>query len=100
MTNVLENFAVCFGLYFISMASIFAVKTQENQCAEYYFWRTTQQQEIDLIKVLDAKVEAIEIKYNPKQKAKFSKTFINNYQPVALITINSDNFLGFYRLDF
>ena len=67
----------------------------QNQHAEYYFWRTTQQQEIDLIKVLDTKAEAIEIKYNSKQKAKFSKTFVNNYQPEALITINTDNFFEF-----
>ena len=67
----------------------------KNQHAEYYFWRTTQQQEIDLIKVQNEKIEAIEIKYNPKQKAKFSKTFINNYQPAATTVINTENFLDF-----
>ena len=44
----------------------------QKKHADYYFWRTTQQQEIDLIAVCDGQLHAIEIKYNPKQKAKFS----------------------------
>ncbi|HBK83426.1 MAG TPA: hypothetical protein DDZ41_07495 [Flavobacterium sp.] len=64
----------------------------QNKHAEYYFWRTTQQQEIDLIEVHNQNIIAYEIKYNPKQKAKFSKTFINNHKPTETITINLDNF--------
>jgi predicted AAA+ superfamily ATPase len=64
----------------------------QNQHSEYYFWRTTQQQEIDLIEVNNQKILAYEIKYNPKQKAKFSKTFINNYKPTESKVINLDNF--------
>ena len=47
---------------------------------------------IDLIEVKNQKIVAYEIKYNPKQKAKFSKTFINNYKPTESKVINSDNF--------
>lgn len=67
----------------------------QNKHSEYYFWRTTQQQEIDLIEVNNQNIFAYEIKYNPKQKAKFSKTFINNYKPTETKVINSDNFFEF-----
>lgn len=67
----------------------------QNKRSEYYFWRTTQQQEIDLIEVNNQNIIAYEIKYNPKQKAKFSKTFINNYKPTENKVINSDNFFEF-----
>lgn len=63
--------------------------------ASYHFWRTTQQQEIDLIETNNGVITAFEIKYNPKQKAKFSKTFVKNYQPNATQVINVDNFLEF-----
>lgn len=50
--------------------------------AKGYFWRTVQQQEIDYIEEYNGKYSAYEIKWNPTKKAKFSKTFIENY-PIA-----------------
>ena len=51
---------------------------------EKYFWRTTQQQEIDYIeKDPEANgendVSAFEFKFNPLRKVKFSKTFLDAY---------------------
>ena len=45
----------------------------------HYFWRTTQQQEIDLIEEGEDEMAAFEIKWNPKEKVRFSQTFAANY---------------------
>ena len=44
-----------------------------------YFWRTTQQQEIDLIEETNNKLCAYELKWNKKERVRFPQTFTNNY---------------------
>jgi len=56
-----------------------------------YFWRTTQQQEIDLVEETENGLAAFEIKWNPKSKARFSATFIQNYEDVSTATITPQN---------
>jgi uncharacterized protein len=46
-----------------------------------YYWRNTQQAEIDLVEVSPNEINAYEIKWNAKAKVKFSSTFINQYNP-------------------
>jgi predicted AAA+ superfamily ATPase len=46
-----------------------------------YFWRTTQQQEIDFVMPRADGIVAYEIKWNPKAKAHFSQTFLRKYKP-------------------
>ncbi len=62
--------------------------------ANAYFWRTTQQQEIDYIEDRGGKIYAYEFKWNEKAKAKFSKTFTEAYHPEQQI-VNKDNFETF-----
>jgi predicted AAA+ superfamily ATPase len=57
-----------------------------------YFWRTTRGQEIDYIEEIDGKVYAFEFKWNPNTKPKFSKNFIETYQPTLNQTIHKENF--------
>jgi uncharacterized protein len=57
-----------------------------------YFWRTTNQQEIDYIEEIDGKLYAYEFKWNPSAKSKFSKSFVEEYKPVETKTIHRDNF--------
>ena len=45
---------------------------QHQLSYESYFWRTTQQQEIDYIELQKNNYLAVEIKWNPKSKVKFS----------------------------
>jgi predicted AAA+ superfamily ATPase len=45
----------------------------------HYFWRTTQQQEIDLIEEINGNMTAFECKWNARSKSKFPLTFISNY---------------------
>ena len=57
-----------------------------------YFWRTTQQQEIDYIEEADGILTAYEFKWNPKKKAKISRTFLSAYPNTEIKTIHPDNF--------
>ena len=53
---------------------------QHQLSYESYFWRTTQQQEIDYIELQKTNYLAVEIKWNPKTKVKFSSTFLDAYK--------------------
>ncbi len=57
----------------------------------YYFWRTTQQQEIDFIEEQDGKFSAYEFKLNPKKNIRFSATFRNAYNVITMKTITPAN---------
>jgi predicted AAA+ superfamily ATPase len=65
--------------------------------ADQFFWRTTQQQEIDLIEDAGGKINAYEFKWNEKTKIRFAQTFTANY-PDALTHIispaNMEEFIG------
>lgn len=62
--------------------------------AKSYFWRTNQQQEIDYIEQRGLTLSAYEFKWNPKKKAKLSKTFLETYQTEGFV-ISRDNFREF-----
>ena len=63
--------------------------------AQMYFWRTQQQQEVDLIEEQDARLTAFEFKWNTKKKAKLPKTFIDNYPNTDFKVISPDNYVEF-----
>ena len=66
--------------------------------ANTYFWRTTQQQEIDYIEEKDGTLEAYEFKWNPKRKTNFPKTFTAEYQPMVSKLITPENFEQFITI--
>ncbi len=80
-----ENFLVSERLKWLSYNHIYA---------NTYFWRTTQQQEIDYIEERNGKIAAYEFKLNPKKKFKFSVTFTKEYQSENTV-INRENFRDF-----
>lgn len=61
----------------------------------YYFWRTTQQQEIDFIEEQDGKITAFEFKLNPKKNPKIPATFTNAYPVDDFQTISMNNLENF-----
>jgi uncharacterized protein len=64
-----------------------------------YFWRTTQQQEIDYIEEQDGQFSAWEFKWNPKKKQSwFPKTFMNNYPGSNTAYVTTGNFEDFLDL--
>ncbi|MGL6267355.1 MAG: DUF4143 domain-containing protein, partial [Chitinophagaceae bacterium] len=64
-----------------------------------YFWRTTQQQEIDLIEEEGGKMRAYEIKINDKSRIRFPKTFIENYDNAGLFKVAQSNVEEFLTRD-
>ena len=60
-----------------------------------FFWRTTLQQEIDLIEESDGAMTAFEMKWNPTKKVLFSKSFTEAYNVKETIVISPDNYLEY-----
>jgi hypothetical protein len=63
--------------------------------ASYYFWRTTQQQEIDYIEKSTDQILACEIKWNAKSKYKIPVTFSANYTNLTSKIVSPDNYEEF-----
>ena len=58
-----------------------------------HFWRTHDQQEIDYIEERNGVLHAFEFKWNPKKKARLSKSFSNAYPNHSFKIINPENFV-------
>lgn len=58
-----------------------------------YFWRTTQQQEIDYIEERDGFLHCYEFEWSANKKARLSKTFSSAYPNSSLEVINRDNYV-------
>lgn len=59
-----------------------------------YFWRTTQQQEIDYIEESDGNFTAFEMKWNPnKRQTNFPSAFLNTYPVKETVVITPENYL-------
>lgn len=57
-----------------------------------YFWRTTDQMEVDYLEVCGTKVEAYEFKWNAEKKSRVSRAFTNRYPDAVVKTITPDNY--------
>lgn len=59
--------------------------------ATMYFWRTQQQQEVDLVEETNGNIDAFEFKWNPKAKAPRPKTFLDAYKNASFKVVTPDN---------
>lgn len=59
--------------------------------ARMYFWRTQQQNEIDLIEDNVGEISAYEFKWNPKAKVQSTKTFLNAYPEASFKVVSPEN---------
>jgi len=76
---------------------ILANKSVDSNC---YFWRTTQQQEIDYIEERQQQLFVYEFKWNVKTgHTKFPKTFLRNYENITTKVITSANYDEFLYSD-
>lgn len=66
----------------------------EQQGAQYYFWRTYDQQEIDLIETKNGEMVAVDFKWS-NQKKKIPGFFAKNYPHASFSIINKENYLDF-----
>jgi predicted AAA+ superfamily ATPase len=67
----------------------------QNLFVNTWFWRTTQQQEIDYIEEKDGHLSAYEFKINPAKKARLPKTFGAAYPDHSFETITPANYFSF-----
>jgi hypothetical protein len=62
--------------------------------ANYYFWRTTDQKEIDFIEETDGAFTLFEMKWNPrKANVRFPQAFLDNYNCAASHVVTPDNYI-------
>ena len=67
----------------------------KGKFSQFYFWRTYDHQEIDLIVKTEDLLEVYEIKWNPKKTPKIPPFFKKTYSEYKYNIINSENFLEF-----
>ena len=60
-----------------------------------YFWRTTQQQEIDYLEDSNGKLNIYEFKWSSTKRARFSATFTKNYEVESSLVVSPDNYWDF-----
>lgn len=65
-----------------------------NIDAKTYFWRTSQQQEIDYIEDVEGNLKIYEFSFKEKRK-QFSKTFLDAYKPTDSLLVSKDNYGSF-----
>lgn len=62
---------------------------------DYFFWRTYDQQEIDLLELKNKKLRAYEFKYGTKKIPKVPIAFANAYPGSTFEAVNPNNYLDF-----
>lgn len=71
----------------------------QTKNVNYYFWRTTSQQEIDWIEERNGKIKAFDFKWSDKKVAKTPLKFQKTYQ-AEVETITPKNFRDFISINF
>ena len=73
----------------------YKVLQNNNLMVNTWFWRTTQQQEIDYLEEKDGHLFAWEFKINPAKKSRLPKTFSAAYPNHSFDTVTPDNYVSF-----
>jgi predicted AAA+ superfamily ATPase len=69
--------------------------TYKKYTPDYYFWRTYDQQEIDLVEVKTKRIQAFEFKYSSKKIPKKPIAFAKAYPDAGFEVINDKTYLDF-----
>lgn len=85
--NLFENFIV---------NEFIKANEYQEKYEKFYFWRSNEQQEVDLIIEKNGQLQIIDIKWNAKTKAKLPLSFRNKYPDSDLKVVNSENFWEFF----
>ncbi|MDZ7720054.1 MAG: ATP-binding protein [Balneolaceae bacterium] len=67
----------------------------ERQHTNYYYWRTYDQKEIDLIEESGGKLKGFEFKWNPNHKVKSPKEWLETYNNAEFEVISQKNYQNF-----
>ncbi len=81
---------------------LLAERLKQNIYKETYtdmhFWRTKQQQEVDLVEINNGKITGFEIKWEAKKQIKLPLTFTKTYNAKSKI-IDKNNFIDFVIIE-
>jgi len=83
--------------YLVSERQKYNAYNQLNKSS--FFWRTVNQQELDLIEEFGGQLHAYEFKWNSRKKVKLTKTFQNAYPEATFQVITQDNIHEFLLSD-
>lgn len=72
------------------------LQSYAQKSCNFYFWRTYDQQEIDLVEIENEQCRAFEFKWGNK-KAKIPKAFKDNYPEASFSVINQESFYNFLK---
>ena len=92
-SEIRQDIGQLFENYVVS--ELWKKNSYENNFGKFYFWRTADQQEIDVIIEKDNSLHTYEIKWNPDKKVRLSKTFSNAYPNHTFSVINPKNMEDF-----
>ena len=81
-----ENFLISERIKFLQ---------NNERWTQRFFWRTTEQQEIDYIEEEEGILRAFEFKWSKTAKAKISKSFLNGYPNAVVSVISVENYEDF-----
>lgn len=73
----------------------FKRNTYLKQQTEYYFWRTYDQQEVDLVEINNKKINTFEFKYSSKKIPKQPVAFSKAYPEATFEVVNDKTYLDF-----
>ncbi len=92
-TSIRQDMGALWENFFISERIKF--NHYNGRYVNMYFWRTTQQQEIDYVEETDGAMTAFEMKWNPKKaNAAIPTAFLNAYLVKETVTITPENYLN------
>ena len=77
------------------MAERIKYNAYDNKRVNYYFWRTYDQQELDLVEEDAGILRGFEFKWNSRKKAKIPGGWKNSYPDAEFHVVNTDNYLDF-----
>lgn len=77
------------------MAERIKYNSYTKKRVNYYFWRTYDQQELDLVEEEAGKLRGYEFKWNAKKKIKAPGGWRNGYPDAKFDVVNTDNYLDF-----
>lgn len=70
-------------------------RTYEDYYGNFYFWRTYDNQEIDLVEEIDGKLAGFEFKWSESKKNKVPKDWAGHYDHAPYTVIHRGNYLDF-----
>ena len=91
--NLRNDVGALWENFFISEKLKF--NSYHNRFTKMYFWRTKQQQEIDLVEDNEGIITVYEMKWNENRKTTFPQNFIESYKPAQTNIVTPKNYIEF-----